>query len=73
MNYTRYLFGLAMLFGLTVVVAANIPEPIYAQMNTSAPSAGGLPKSTSGNMTTAPTKTDTFSAKFISFCNSEPK
>ena len=38
MKYTRSLFGLAMLLGLTVVVAANIPESIYAQMNMSAPS-----------------------------------
>jgi len=35
-------------------------------MNMSAPSVGGVPKSTSGNMTTgAPTKTDTFSANGI--------
>ena len=54
-----------MLLGLTVVMAANIPESIYAQMNMSAPSAGGVPKSTSGNMTTASTKTDTFSANGI--------
>ena len=31
----------------------------------SAPSAGEVPKSTGGNMTTAPTKTDTFSANGI--------
>ena len=65
MNYTRSLFGLAMLLGLTVAVAANIPGSIYAQMNMSAPSAGGVSKSTSGNMTTAPTKTDTFFANGI--------
>src|SRR5215831_8239822 len=66
MKYTRSLFGLAMLLGLTVVVALNIPESTYAQMNMSAPPAGGgVPKSTSGNITTAPTKTDTFSANGI--------
>jgi hypothetical protein len=65
MKYTRSLLGIAMLLGLTVVMAANIPESIYAQMNMSAPSAGGVPKSTSGNMTTASTKTDTFSANGI--------
>ena len=54
-----------MLLGLTVVVAVNIPESIYAQMNMSAPSAGGVPTSTSANMTTAPTRTDTFSANGI--------
>src|SRR5215472_3876100 len=65
MRYTRT-FGLTMLLGLTVVVVANIPESTYAQMNMSAPSAGGVPKSTSGNMTTeASTKTDTFSANGI--------
>ncbi len=73
MKYTRSLFGLAMLLGLTVVVAANIPESTYAQMNNiSAPSAVGPSKSTSGNITiggpstsTTPTKTDTFSANGI--------
>ena len=39
MKYTRSLFGLAMLLGLIVVVASNIPESTYAQMNMSAPSA----------------------------------
>ena len=54
MKYTRCLFGLAMLLGLIVVVTANIPESTYAQMNMSTPTAGGgVPKSTSGNMTTA--------------------
>ena len=66
MKYTRTLCGLAVLLWLIVVVGANIPESTYAQMNMSAPSAGGVPKSTSGNMTTgAPTKTDTFSANGI--------
>jgi hypothetical protein len=73
MKYTRSLFCLAGLLGLTVVVASNIPGSIYAQMNMSAPSAGGVPKSTSGNMTigspstssTTPTKTETFSGKGI--------
>ncbi len=66
MKYNRYFFALAMLLGLTVAVVTNIPESIYAQMNMSAPSAGGAPASTSGNMTTgAPTKTDTFSANGI--------
>ncbi|HYV52319.1 MAG TPA: hypothetical protein VE971_03410 [Candidatus Eisenbacteria bacterium] len=52
--------------GLTVAVAATIPESMHAQMNMSSPSAGGVPKSTSGNMTTeASTKTDTFSANGI--------
>ena len=49
MKYTRSLFALAMLLGLTVAVA----ESTHAQMNLSAPSAGGVPKSASGNMTTA--------------------
>ena len=48
MKYTRT-FGLAMLLALTVVVAANISESTYAQINMSTPSAGGVPKSTSGN------------------------
>src|SRR5207237_6243070 len=65
MKYIRSLLGLALLLGLTVVVTANIPESIYAQMNMSGPSAGGVPKSTSGNLTTAPTKTDTFSGNGI--------
>jgi hypothetical protein len=72
MIYTRSLFGLVTLLGLTVVVAANIPVSIYAQINMSAPSAGGVPKSTSGNMTigspstsTTPTKTETFTGKGI--------
>src|SRR5215469_9241095 len=65
MKYTRSLVALAMLLGLTVAVAANIPESTHAQMNMSALSAGGVPKSTSGNMTTASTKTDTFSANGI--------
>jgi hypothetical protein len=66
MKYTRTLCGLAVLLGLIVVVGTNIPESTYAQMNMSAPSAGGgVPKSTSGNITTAPTKTDTFSANGI--------
>lgn len=56
MKYTRSLFGLAMLLGLTLVTAANIPESTYAQMNMSVPSAAGVPKSTSGNMATATTK-----------------
>src|SRR5215469_8313529 len=62
MKYTRTLCGLAVLLWLIVVVGANIPESTYAQMNMSAPSVGGVPKSTSGNM---PTKTDTFSANGI--------
>jgi len=44
MKYTRSLLGIAMLLGLTVVMAPNIPESIYAQMNMSAPSAGGGPQ-----------------------------
>jgi hypothetical protein len=67
------LFALAMLAGLTIVVAANVPESIYAQINNmSAPSAVGPSKSASGNMTvgapiasTTPTKTDTFSANGV--------
>ena len=42
MKYTRSLFCLAGLLGLTVVVASNIPGSIYAQMNMSAPSAGAI-------------------------------
>ena len=42
MKYTRSLFCLAGLLGLTVVVVSNIPGSIYAQMNMSAPSAGAI-------------------------------
>ena len=57
MKYTRTtLFALATLVGLTIVAAANNSESLHAQMSMSAPSAGGVSKNTTGNMTTAPTK-----------------
>jgi hypothetical protein len=63
-KYTT-LFALATLVGLTIVAAASNSESLHAQMSMSAPSAGGVPTNTTGNMTTAPTKTDTFSANGI--------
>ena len=72
-NTTSTMFTLAMLAGLIILVATNSPEPVYAQTNkTSAPTAIGTSKGTSGNMTigaltgsTTPTNTDTFSANGI--------
>jgi len=69
-NTTSTIFALAMLLGLTIFVATNNLEPVFAQTNKmSVPVTVGASKSASGNMTigaptasTTPTNTETFSA-----------